>query len=258
MEFLEGPAALIVGHPGHELRVHGWMEQARPLTFVLTDGSGSRNEARIESTTCLLQQIGARRGSVYGRFTDRQIYDALLREDHVLFLGLAVEIGRELREAGIRAVVCDAREGYNPSHDACRLLAWTAAAVGGVSPCSCFDFPLVGPPNLCPDPLRARAIWLNLDEEALHRKVAAACGYPELAAEVEKALSTLGPRAFQVECLRPAVELDPEHDRVEIPFYESYGEKQVAAGIYQQVIRYREHLAPLAAALARLGEAVAA
>ena len=33
-------AALIVAHPGHELRVHHWMELARPLVLVLTDGSG--------------------------------------------------------------------------------------------------------------------------------------------------------------------------------------------------------------------------
>src|SRR6184192_1679995 len=101
-EFLEGPAALIVAHPGHELRVHGWMEHARPLVFVLTDGSGSRNEARLASTTRLLEQTGSRPGCVYGRFTDRQLYDVLLRSDHGLFLNLAAEISRELRAAGIR------------------------------------------------------------------------------------------------------------------------------------------------------------
>lgn len=33
-----GRAALVVAHPGHELRVYGWLEQARPRVFVLTDG----------------------------------------------------------------------------------------------------------------------------------------------------------------------------------------------------------------------------
>nr|MDP9120522.1 hypothetical protein [Acidobacteriota bacterium] len=27
-------AALVIGHPGHELRVHGWLERARPLVLV--------------------------------------------------------------------------------------------------------------------------------------------------------------------------------------------------------------------------------
>jgi hypothetical protein len=33
------------------------------------------------------------------------------------------------------------------------------------------------------------------------------------------------------------------------PFYEEYGERQVAAGHYKRVLRYREHVLPLAAAL---------
>ena len=32
--------ALVIGHPGHELLVHGWLEVARPIVFVFTDGSG--------------------------------------------------------------------------------------------------------------------------------------------------------------------------------------------------------------------------
>ena len=36
----------------------------------------------------------------------------------------------------------------------------------------------------------------------------------------------------------------------EAPFYETHGEKQVAAGRYADVIRYRSHIAPLVAALA--------
>jgi hypothetical protein len=35
----------------------------------------------------------------------------------------------------------------------------------------------------------------------------------------------------------------------EKPFYEQYGEKQVAAGHYARVLRYDEHIAPLAKAL---------
>jgi hypothetical protein len=34
----DGKAALVVAHPGHELRVFHWLRLARPCVFVLTDG----------------------------------------------------------------------------------------------------------------------------------------------------------------------------------------------------------------------------
>ena len=40
-------AALILGHPGHELRVYGWTRSIRPLTFVITDGSGASGISRL-------------------------------------------------------------------------------------------------------------------------------------------------------------------------------------------------------------------
>jgi hypothetical protein len=33
-------AAVVVTHPGHEVRIHGWLERERSLVFVLTDGAG--------------------------------------------------------------------------------------------------------------------------------------------------------------------------------------------------------------------------
>jgi hypothetical protein len=52
---------------------------------------------------------------------------------------------------------------------------------------------------------------------------------------------------FRVECLRPAREFEPSFDVP--PFYEQYGERQVAAGHYARVLRYRAHMLPLAEAL---------
>jgi hypothetical protein len=39
---------------------------------------------------------------------------------------------------------------------------------------------------------------------------------------------------------------------LEPPFYETYGEKQVAAGHYAKVLRYREHVRPIEEALRKL------
>jgi hypothetical protein len=43
-------------------------------------------------------------------------------------------------------------------------------------------------------------------------------------------------------------------DAGEVPYYETYGEQRVAAGAYDRVLRFREHLLPLADALWDHGE----
>src|SRR5260370_1251930 len=87
-------AALVVAHPGHELMVHGWLEESLPRVFVLTDGSGHSNQSRLGSTTKILKHVGARPGGIYGRLTDFEGYAALLNQE----LDLFVEFARELAE----------------------------------------------------------------------------------------------------------------------------------------------------------------
>ena len=69
--------------------------------------------------------------------------------------------------------------------------------------------------------------------------------------EVERALALYGTEAFRVERLRrlgePPCTVPPEDP----PFYERYGASQVAGGQYAELLRYREHFAPLAAAVWR-------
>lgn len=247
------PAALVIAHPCHELRVHGWLELARPKVFVLTDGSGRSGRSRLASTTKILSQAGAEPGSVYGRLTDLMFYSAVLNHDSTLFTGLAEELAEALIQEEVEYVAGDAVEGYNPAHDICRLLINTAVEMANwksKAQIANFDFLLVGPPNACPTDLRAHAIWLQLEDGAFERKLRAARSYPELVSEVDNALRTKGIEAFRVECLRPANTQDRESNRPEEqPFYECYGEKQVAAGYYKKVLRYREHVVPLTEAL---------
>lgn len=245
-------AALVVAHPGHELRVHRWLELHRPVVFVLTDGSGNHGVSRLASTTALLGQAGATAGSIYGRLSDRELYRAILGGDLDLFTALADELAKGL--ADVDLVAGDAVEGYNPGHDVCRLLVNAAVlrleAEG--RRIANFDFPLVGAPDDCPAEALSGALRLVLDEESLHRKLEAARTYPELAGEVEAALATHGSQRFRVECLRPVrygLDITPLISHP--PFYETHGEKRVALGLYGQVIRFQEHLAPLAAGLER-------
>ena len=250
----KGRAALVTAHPGHELRVYGWLESVRPRVFILTDGSGRAGCSRLHSSAKILRRVGACAGAVFGRFTDLAFYQAILRHDHRLFVELAGELTDELLRHRIEYVAGDAAEGYNPTHDVCRLLIDTAVAMAarlhGVR-IGNYDFLLKGRPDECPERLRQQANWLRLDNDTLGRKLKAAGDYPELASEVKQAISENGASAFRVECLRPASdeEGDGEQQHAERPFYELYGEQQMAAGYYESLIRYREHLVPLAGAL---------
>ncbi len=249
------PAALVVAHPGHELRVYGWVEQVRPIVYVLTDGSG-RGAPRLKSTSRLLTTAGARPGSIYGRFSDQEIYTALLGGEVERFVALAAELAEALREMGVRTVAGDALEGFNPSHDLCRLLIDAAAArlAREGRPLVNLQFPLEDHPAAeAPggaverDPLDRLALYL--DDEAFERKLAAARTYPEMADEVEAALARFGPDAFRHEHLTPAASWSVATLYEETPFFERHGEQRVAEGHYRDVLRGREHLVPVAAAL---------
>src|SRR5882672_934213 len=183
--------ALVIGHPGHELLVHGWLEVARPVVFVFTDGSGRSNQSRLASTTKILNQTGAKCGSIYGRLTDAGGYAAILDHEFDFFIRLAKELGEAFVAERIDYVAGDAFEGYNPMHDACRLVinaAVTMAQRATGHRIANFEFSPIGQPNACHEPNHANGICRLLDEAELARKMTAAKGYAELAGEVLAAL----------------------------------------------------------------------
>jgi len=256
MSLKQSIAALVIAHPGHELRVYGWLERERPEVFVLTDGSGNGGQSRVPSTAEVLRGVGARPGSVFGRFSDRDLYEVMLEGRIEILTRLAGELADALIEQGVETVAADAIEGFNPSHDICRLLTDTAVLLArrrtGRAIAS-YEFLLEGRPDACRGN-GSGSLLIELEDGALERKLAAARSYPEMAYEVERAFERHGAGAFRVECLRPA---DPEADVEtlveEPPYYETYGERQVAAGRYPRVLRFREHFLPLARALRELG-----
>lgn len=273
--FPSARAALVVAHPGHELCVHGWLETARPTVFLITDGSGRSGKSRVASTTQVIAAAGAKPGSIYGRFPDSAIYRALLGRDESLFLRCVEELAEALVRERIDYVVGDSVEGYNPVHDACRLVINAAVELTnrGGGRVENFDFALIGRQDAYP--AAPEALWLRLDDEAFERKLSAMRAYPELADEVhagldgerlkilrtygdlfedlKPVLEGLGEEAFRIECLRPAGRASGEPDFSErAPFYERYAEKLVEQGRYDSVIRYRDHIRPLADALERM------
>jgi hypothetical protein len=216
----------------------------------------------LASTQRVLARAGTVPGQPFGDWPDSVVYQALLRHDTPFFARMADQLALEWVGRGIENVVSDAAEGYNPVHDVCRLVVDRAVqrlqALQGV-PVGNYEFSVVGAPGVCPAAQRFGAAWLRLSPDDLARKLAAARGYPELAEVVETALADHGPAAFAVECLRPVVPgaVHAVAGRAG-PHYESFGRHRVAAGRYRSVIRYRDHLAPLAAALAAPRRGVAA
>jgi hypothetical protein len=250
---LRGNVALVIGHPGHELRIHHWVETARPLVFVLTDGSGRGLPSRLPSTENVLRQAGARPAPIFGRWTDAQAYEILLSGNLDALSDLTRELAEALVANNTEAVVADAKEGFNPTHDLCRYITNAAVLVadrtsGRTS--ANFDFVVVAHPDTAPGEIRNRCVRLQLDEAALTRKRIATENYPELKKEIDDAIARFGLEVFATELLRPVGPHSPDGFDGP-PFYETHGTNRVKEGHYERVIRYREHFRPLMQALWR-------
>jgi hypothetical protein len=251
---LTARTALIVAHPGHELRVHRWLELVKPKVYVLTDGSGRTERSRLSSTTRVLTRAGAEPGAIYGWWSDAELYAAVLAGDTAFLLRMVHSLVDALEDLGAECVVGDALEGFNPSHDICRFLVNAAVSLIRTRTerkLGNFDFLLDGSPQHCPSDLQDQAVRVELEEPALQRKLAAAESYPELKAEAKAALARFGSQPFRTEWLRPVTDPRQGLDRMEEepPYYERVGESRVSSGHYREVIRYRKNVRPLVNAL---------
>jgi hypothetical protein len=245
------PLSLVIAHPGHELRVFGHLERHAPVVHVLTDGSGHTGRSRLWRTAEILRNAGARQGSVFGRFTDGELYAALLQAEPGPFVELARGLAEGLSSGSPLTVAADAAEGFNPGHDVCRLVVNAAVGIAAARGAKVrnLEFPLDGAPDAgaADDP---RASVLVLDDDCLARKLEAARGYAELGEDVGAAIERFGIEAFRTEVLAPAsCEFDLRGRVGDPPFYERHGEARVREGFYGDVVRFCAHVEPLARAL---------
>ena len=235
--------ALVVAHPGHELRAFHFIERTRPMVSVLTDGSGWSGQPRITETADLLAGLGAPVGPVFGTLVDRNAYEHLMSMNTEVFMDMALALATRFAEAGITAVVTDAAEEYNPLHDVCRALTECAVAqCGGIAP-RLWELDLMGDPRGSGVGLR-----LQLDDAAFGRKLDAVKRYAPLAGEAAAAFDVHGIEAFRTEFLREA-EAMPLRPPSHVPHYERIGDERVRAGRYDTTVRYGQHVRPVLAAL---------
>ena len=249
-------------HPGHELRVFGWLKQTKPAVCFLTDGSGADGVSRAARSDVVLASAQAVAGPMYAVATDRAVYAALLEGDVEFFRELACRLGDVIVHGEYAVVAGDAAEGYNPSHDVARMLIDAAVGLARRSGARVanYAFPVIGHPLEAPaGTADGHALTVLLDDATLREKIERGRAYAHdtggiLVSEVDEAIERFGIEAFREERLFEAGDgaaVDAVFDRVQ-PFYETYGEKQVAAGRYAFVLRWADHVRPIATALHQL------
>jgi hypothetical protein len=250
LEALAGRVGLAVAHPGHELRLTGWIAAARPLVFVLAAGSRSgANCARVEASRRLADRLGAEQGPLFGRHLDRDLYRWMMAGEAGPFVDLAHELADVFAREGLSAVVTDAWQLYNPVHDLWHATVRAAAGQAGGLPV--LDYAVV-PPQLAARACGPTILAQRLTADEVQAKLALAAAFPDIAGDVAEVVRA-GGLAFLAEeslhALRPFAELVPA--RGERTPFEAFGEDRVAAGVYAEVLRFR-CFAPIVEALQAL------
>jgi hypothetical protein len=241
---LPAPAALLIAHPGHELRLFRWLERDRPVVFVLTDGSGRSGHSRVASSLAVLGATGSSAGSLVGRFTDREIYDAMIRGEIDGVLRATLDLAGSFAAGGFRSVVADGLEFYNPTHDLCSVMAGLAtvqaARISGRA-IDRYEYAVTAPAG--------DGTTIELDDQAFARKMEHARRYEDVALDVEELIRNVGSEGLRREVLTPVGASAVLREPASKPYYEVRGEEQVAAGRYATVLRHRAHFVPFVAAL---------
>jgi hypothetical protein len=232
--------ALVISHPGHELLVHGWLEQARPTVFVLTSGKGAGDKQDIATTATIVQRAGARIGSFFGRASNRGLHHSLLLGEKERFNAIAQELADAFLSESIDFVAGDAAEGVDPAHDLCRLLIDTAVGIAAALRPNVknYEFSLIGD-------IAARSSTLNqyVAGDAWVRKFTSCRSYAKPIEEIQRHIANDGLDSLRKECLRLATPWAIQHRRNVLYAHAENGRLPA--------IHFRDHFLPVAASMQR-------
>jgi len=238
-----GGSALIVAHPGHETLLHHWLERAQPCVFILTDGSGGAENARIDHSRRLIAAAGAACGTVFGAAPDRHWYEDLLSGDASRFEAALCGIAAECARREINAIISDPVELFNPIHDLTNALAHAVARRLEAQSGRCIQmrtYPIERPDTFASRKTSA----LALSAAAAARKGEAILAYRPLAREYPRyrELATRDHELLVVDSpgFAWAAALDEE------PYYERFGRQRLREGRYTTLLTYADHVRPLA------------
>ncbi|QBB70244.1 hypothetical protein ELE36_07635 [Pseudolysobacter antarcticus] len=248
---------LLIGHPGHEFLLYGWVAQTRPIVCILTDGSGMMGTTRIAQSETVLKGLNAPIGPVWGESSDREFYQRILQCDHAFFAATRDRLADCILMHDITTVVSDAIEGYEPTHDICEALARGAVMLASrhaKAPIRHYLISILGNPGMAPLGDGPATVEIELLQEQIFRKRHAIATYAtqagnQLTREIQNAYDRYGIAAFDREYLFDAANngwpLWHERFHSHAPHYESVGTAHVASGRVQVAITYSDHVAPI-------------
>ncbi len=251
----DSKTALIIAHPGHELRIWHWVEIQRPRVFVVTDGSGRSGTSRIETTGKLLMDSGAQPGGMFGEFTDKFLYQQTQSKNLEFFEYLSNRVATELIQHQIETVVGDAAEGIILAHDIVREVRRAAIRIAEQKlgrDIKHFEFPLDSHPKLVPPSASEERLKFDLTASALARKLAVARNYPELSVLVDESIDFYGEEAFQQELLFVPNDHAYLANEGGVIGYETHGKQMVKESQYKEVLLFKKHVQPIVTFLDQL------
>lgn len=280
----KGNYALCIAHPGHELRLHGFLEQAKPFVWILTDGSiRTGQDMMMDSIKAISRAIkqGIKtdpKDNSWNRvfcytFPDNpeqfhinysQIYLEILQRTD-FFISYIDFISNNLIKYKIDYLIADASEGTNVCHEMMRIMADLSIALVKKKTGKHifnYDFSIDKPFN---KEINEDCIFIQLDEEAIDRKLEAMIKFtlaltdlkPNISLDYNLIIELSKMNNGKEQIKQFLKELNPDFLKYEYlrPYtfseptennlYETLGEKSVAAGKYTEVITYEKHLKPL-------------
>ncbi len=247
-------SALLIAHPGHEALLHGWLECAKPIVFVMSDGSGGLLSSRMQHSSDLIANTGAQLGPINGTISDKNWYAAMLSGDTFFFRRKMESIIETLIESNCDTLVFDPLEFYNPLHDLANAMAHGAARLvrrRTGKQLILYTYPIEKIPAKIGDTLH-----VPLNDNMLQRKKKAISSYAPLAREATEMAETLAHPSEHLYA-EPVSYAWPEHLSHK-PYYEERGEARMKDGIYGDVITYRQHVRPIALKLLNRAQAMRA
>ena len=243
--------ALIIGHPGHELRAFKILKDLKPDVYILTDGSGQNNVSRLHQSIKLIESLGASYKNTFKPFTDKELYTIILTGNLTKIKQVKTELLKLVKDNEYNEIYGDALEGFNPTHDICRyLINGIVRNLEKSNPSKTilnYDFVLEKAPNVLSQKSNINNLFFELSPLELEMKIKASLNYPELKIEIEMAIERFGINAFSRECYSRITDLKQISNwENQQPYYEEIGKKRVASGIYKNCIEFEKHMQPIA------------
>ena len=242
---------VLVAHPGHEIRLYGWIARTKPAVNVLTKGSRhTRRMERLDACAAILDRLGARRGALFGEVFDTALYESILMQRTERFHAWTDALRDSLVDAGTTLVICDGWQSFSVAHDLASLIARVAAAEAADKAghdVAVLEFAPV--PESLPGviDLGPAAYEFELTDALKLEKSAVAKSIPDLHELNEYIGTSAEADLLRERFYRPcplSVLLDPPVT----PLYERYGRERVSAGLYDRVIGW-ESMRPIVESL---------